>query len=356
MDLREAKKAIKKYMKNSTMSVVTLNVGDGDAIIVRFPKRQGDDVSCAVVDCYKADKTFQALKALGAKTIPFICATHPHSDHTRGIGKLIKLCKDDGMIIKQFWDSGFRHVSKIQYDLIKLLRKSADINVIYPTSGYETVINKVRVQVLSPSIQLKNRYDTFGTNINNASIVLKLEYPPKDIAPYYQAKKEVSDEVLAKEEQVKQYSVILGGDAQFDAWARITEEFPELKKTGNRGQMIDPDVIEHRPLRCQVLKAPHHMSKHGISLEVLETLHPRHILASCSNTSKHGFPHELTVLAAKDIRAKTDKDDGMIFTGHRDKERRSGTIVSLFREGKTRPNIYSLKEPVSKLAPLPDFN
>jgi hypothetical protein len=199
---------------------------------------------------------------------------------------------------------------------------------------------------------LKNRYDTFGTNINNASIVLKLEYPPKDIAPYYLTPEKTTDQDLAEEERLKQHSVILGGDAQFDAWARITEEFPELQPTGNRGQLIDTDVIEHRPLRCQVLKVPHHMSKHGISLEVLEALNPRYTIASCSNQSKHGFPHELTVMAAKDIRKKK-KDDGMRFTGHRDSEKRSGTIVTLFRETARRPLVYGLGEPVSKPAPFP---
>lgn len=356
MTPQEVRSKIKQYMKNTTMAVVTLNVGDGDAIILRFPKKQGEGVCCAVVDCYKADKTFKALKALNTETIPFICATHPHSDHTRGISKLIRLCRNDGITIKQFWDSGFRHVSKIQYDLIKLLRELNDIDLIYPTSGYETVINTVKIKILSPSIQLKNRYDTFGTNINNASIVLKLEYPPKDIAPYYQTKESVPDNVLAKEEQIKQYSVILAGDAQFDAWARITEEFPELKKTGNRGQMIDPDVIEHQPLRCQVLKAPHHMSKHGISLETLEILHPRHVIASCSNRSRHGFPHELTVLAVRDIRENPEKDDGIYYTGHRLSNKRSGTIVALFRKEVSRPNIFCLRESVTKSAPLPKFS
>ncbi len=255
------------------MSLVVLNVGDGDAIIIRFPFKYGEK-ACAVVDCYNADKTIAALKSLGTETIPFICVTHPHSDHTIGLATLIKWCLQEGIQVDQFWDSGFRHVSKIHYDLIQLLRENLSIIVIHLTSGYEMVINRVRILVLSPSIQLKNRYDTFGTSINNASIVLKLEYPPKDIAPYYLPPEKVTDEALSEEERLHQYSIILGGDAQFDAWARITEEFPDLQHTGNRGQLIDPDVIEHRPLRCQVLKVPHHMSKHGISLEVLETLNP----------------------------------------------------------------------------------
>ena len=202
MSVRDVKKAIKKNLKSSTLSLVVLNVGDGDAIIIRFPFKYGEK-ACAVVDCYNADKTIAALKALGTETIPFICATHPHSDHTMGLAKLIRLCLQEGMHIDQFWDSGFRHVSKTHYDLIQLLREEPNIKVVYPASGYETVINRVRIQVLSPSIVLKNRHDTFGTNINNASIVLKLEYPPKDIAPYYLSPEKVTDEALSEEERLK---------------------------------------------------------------------------------------------------------------------------------------------------------
>jgi beta-lactamase superfamily II metal-dependent hydrolase len=354
MGIKETKAGIKKNFDSSTLSLFVLNVGDGDAILLRFPDKYAGQVSCAIIDCYNADKTIAALENLGVEHIPFICATHPHSDHTQGMSKLIRWCLQRGITIEQFWDSGFRHVSKIHYDLIELLREHPEIKVIHPTSGYETIINRVRFVVLSPSILLKNRYDTFGTNINNASIVLKLEYPPKDIAPYYLTPEEASEKALAEEERLQQHSIILAADAQFDAWARITEEFPELKRTSNRGQMIDPDQLEHKPLRCKVLKVPHHMSKHGITLEVLETLNPRFTIASCSNQSKHGFPHDLTVMAVEDVRHK-ERDKGMRFTGHRDANKRSGSVVALFRETKVTPLIYGLEEPVSQDAPIPEL-
>ena len=65
-----SKRKSKKYLKDSTLSLVVLNVGDGDSIIIRFPFKYGEK-ACAVVDCYNADKTIAALKALGTKTIPF---------------------------------------------------------------------------------------------------------------------------------------------------------------------------------------------------------------------------------------------------------------------------------------------
>lgn len=341
---------IKKNMKNRTLALFMLNVGDGDSNIVRFPVENGK-ISCAVIDCHDSGKTIDALQKIGVAEIPFMCATHPHYDHTSGLKKVIEWCLEQKIEIKQFWDSGFRHVSKTHYDLIRTIQENPDIQFVTPTSGYQCTINSVQVTVLSPSIYLKNRYDTFGTNINNASIVLKLEYPPKEFARYFLRAEEVSDKDLAENERLKQSTVILGGDAQFDAWARITDEFPELVRTQNRGQMIDPDVIKHRPLRCQVLKIPHHMSKHGVSLEVLETIRPQFALVSCADKSKHHFPHDLTVMAMEDVWKKKSAKK-LRFTGHHDKKLRSGTIVALLNGDHKRPLIYGLGEPAGKNAPL----
>jgi beta-lactamase superfamily II metal-dependent hydrolase len=337
-------------IKDESLAIVTLNVGDGDAVVVRFPPAHGPKTG-AVVDCYKGDKTIAAIQALGITKLNFVCATHPHYDHTAGMSKLIKWCLQNGVEICEFWDSGFRHVSKTHYNLIRLLEQNPKIKVFYPTSGFETIINKVRVLVLSPSMYLKNRYDTFGTNINNASVVLKLEYPVRDIAKYYLKEEAASDAELEEVESIKQNTVILGGDAQFDAWAQITQEFPELVHTDNRGQMIDPKKKSFKPLRCQVFKVPHHMSKHGATLQVVETLLPRYTIASCDSDSEYGFPHELAVMAVEELR-KSATDKGIRYTGHPDADLSGGTIVAVLNGGSTKPKIVSLGESVSDDAPI----
>lgn len=337
-------------IKDESLAVAMLNVGDGDAVVVRFPPAHGNKTG-AVVDCYKADKTIAAIQALGINKLNFVCATHPHYDHTAGMSKLIKWCLANNVEICEFWDSGFRHVSKTQYNLFRLLEESPGIKVFSPTSGFETVINKIRVLVLSPSMYLKNRYDTFGTNINNASVVLKLEYPVRDIAKFYLKEDEASDADLEEVDSIKQNTVILGADAQFDAWAQITQEFPELVHTDNRGQMIDPKKKSFKPLRCQVLKVPHHMSKHGATLQVVETLMPRYTIASCAADSQYGFPHELAVMAVEELR-RDETDKGIRYTGHRDSSLASGTVVAILDGGSKTPNVVALNDSVSDDAPI----
>ena len=94
------------------------------------------------------------------------------------------------------------------------------------------------------------------------------------------------------------------------------------------------------------------MSKHGITLEVLETLKPNFSLASCANKSKHGFPHEITVLAAEDIKSKKTKDKGIRYTGHPEKDLRCGTLVAVMSGDGKKPRVQGLGEARTANAPL----
>lgn len=94
------------------------------------------------------------------------------------------------------------------------------------------------------------------------------------------------------------------------------------------------------------------MSKHGITLEVLETIRPRYYLVSCANSSKHGFPHELAVLAVEDLKRNV-KDKGLRYTGNRKKSLRGGTIVATMEGDGKRPKIQTLNETPSAMPPLP---
>jgi beta-lactamase superfamily II metal-dependent hydrolase len=114
-------------------------------------------------------------------------------------------------------------------------------------------------------------------NINNASIVLKLTYA--------------------------EHSAILAADAQWDSWAKMTEEFPHFEKTSDPLQHIKVEK-DFLPLKCHSMKVAHHGSKHGTALEAIERLRPKYAAISCAAQSRHDFPHELATGALDDL--KTD--------------------------------------------------
>jgi len=258
-----------------TLSVHVLNVGDGDSIVVELPEAGGSR-SHMVVDCKRGDKTIEYLKRLGATRLGLVVATHPHADHINGLVAVMKEYPDTG--IDQFWDSGFRHNSDTWYEMVRYVRDDRpSVHFVRPTSGLTTVMSGVEVTVLAPSISLRNRYDTYGVNINNSSIVLKLAY--------------------------KDESIVLAGDAQLESWGKVTEEFPHFEKTSNPAQHIKVEK-SFLPLDCKFLKVSHHGSKHGTALEVIEKLKPNVAAITCDSPSEYGFPHHLATDSIKEL---TDK-------------------------------------------------
>ncbi|MFW9991771.1 MAG: ComEC/Rec2 family competence protein [Candidatus Odinarchaeota archaeon] len=265
-----------------TLIIHFLNVGHGDTVIIELPEVEGKR-PCIVVDCYLADKTIDYLKVLGVDSLRLVVATHPHDDHIKGLEKLMKEFPVD-----QFWDSGFRHNTVTWLSLMNFIETSNKIKFTRPTAGLETFIAGVKITVLAPSISLRNRYDTYGVNINNASIVLKLEH--------------------------KEGTVILTGDAQWDSWSKITEDFPHFEETANPDQKIKVSKGLN-PLKCNILKISHHGSKRGTSFEYIERLRPNHAVISCG--TRFSMPDEITesiLREPKNIKIIETRNGSVVYT------------------------------------------
>lgn len=310
-----------------SLCVHVLNVGDGDAIVIQFPV-VGGKRKYAVVDCYSSSKTLDYLKKLEAAEpepieLEFVCATHPHYDHIAGMPKLLTAYKGR---IREYWDSGFRHTSLTAEKIVELISADPKIRFMRVTSGMETKINGVDVSVLAPSIWLRNRYDTYGVDINNASVMLKLEYKaPGSSTPSV---------------------IILGGDAQLPSWSKVLEEYPHYKKTEDPQQKIQLSS-PFNPLNCQVLKVSHHGSKHGTALECVEVLDPEYAIVSCSGSSSYGFPHEIALLSIK------ESTDRVFFTDYESVGKpRSGTTI-VTSKGVGTPDVTGLLEDANTMANPP---
>lgn len=320
-------------VESKSLCVHVLNVGDGDSIVIQFPEKDGKR-KYALVDCYLANKTINYLKKFkdvygeDVDELEFVCATHPHSDHILGIPKILDTFQGN---IQEFWGSGFRHNSGTYANIIEKIELDPNIRFFRVTSGMERTINDVKVSVLAPSIYLRNRYDTYGVNINNASVVLKLEYKAEGV--------------------VYPSVIILGGDAQFDSWSKILEEYPHYRKTDNPDSHIQIEK-SFNPLNCSVLKVAHHGSKHGTSLESVERLDPEYAIVSCSGTSRYLFPHEIARLSLEEVSDMGEKDR-IYFTDHSKPEKaKSGTTV-VITNGTTTHTIRELGEDKNKVPDPP---
>jgi competence protein ComEC len=302
-----------KPVKSNELVLHVLNVGRGDTIVVELPADREGQRSYGVVDCYDAGKVTQYINRLrerrpGRERLEFLCATHPHSDHILGIPKLLET---PGFRPQEFWDSGFRHASLTYIRILEALYDHG-VQMLRVSSGMEWYFERVRITALAPSVMLRNTYGTYGVDVNNASIVLRVEHHKGDLvlmqSELYQGTQ--NPELIRR---ASPSTVILGGDAEFDSWARINEEFP-MRETTRENEPLVKRILNM--LSCSVLKVPHHGSMHSIPLEVLERMRPS--LGVISTEQKDGtiregktteysrslFPHPGTISALMEICSK----------------------------------------------------
>lgn len=282
-------------LKNNKLRLHFINVNHGDATIIEFPDYGIPKTAhFGVVDFgakLAEDRwlTTYYMKSLVALrkdndqnfkyVIDFICVTHPHDDHYGGLSRFMKhfALKSDNKV-RSYWDCGFRTNAANYNKVLKKITDNENLTFIRLSAGTEFEFGEVRITVLAPSVDLRNRFDTYGVEKNDASVVLKVKY--------------------------KNSYAILAADAEFASWGKSTEEFPRTKSIkffkdalglAERGETSDQ-------LRCNLLRISHHGSMHGSSLEYLERLKPKHIVIPAGkqkwyedNVSKWKgyFPHPL---------------------------------------------------------------
>ena len=305
------------------LAMFFLNVGDGDSIVIRFPEEAGVP-SFGVIDSYRGAKTVALIRDLSppapaAPRIRFVCATHPHLDHISGLRNVLTTFAGR---VDEFWDSGFRFTGTTYRNLIEEVEKQGRLHrlrLLRPTSGFEFFHAGAALSILSPSIALRNRYDTYGVDINNASIVVRLTYPVGKPSLEYP---KTDGPPPAGDAAPNSSTVILGGDAQSDAWGQVLQEFPHLDPDERQWARAIGAGNGRTPLRCDLFKVSHHCSKRGINLELIERLGdtgstfgstgPPLLVSSCATDadSEYGFPHAVTQGLLREVRDPQAKAGG----------------------------------------------
>jgi hypothetical protein len=233
-------------------------------------------------------------------------------------------------LIDEMWEPGYYLATPTYFKMMDTIAGMAKVAHSQPASGTTRFIDQVKVTVLAPAVSLKNRYDSYGIDVNNSSIALRIDFPARR---YYQREKDGSFEKLPKGA-----SLILGADAQTLSWAQVMIDFPCLGPSDSAVAKALRKARGVEPLRANVFKVPHHCSKHGLNLELVEEIQPSiSLISSVREGGSYNFPHVVSLEALREgieptaQKGKAHKDDfdlGIHFTsGRDDSETDLGTIA-----------------------------
>jgi beta-lactamase superfamily II metal-dependent hydrolase len=284
--------------KPTDLVYFTLNVGDGDTQLLLLPADKKGRRQCMVVDCIRANKLFALIEALAeaellqevAPLIELVVATHPHDDHISGMPALLRRFGSEH--VHELWEPGYYHPSAAYLGMMREL-EDIDAHHLQPASGTTRFLGLVKLTVLAPGIVLRNQFDSYGVNINNASIALKIDFPA---ARTYERNKDRSYVRLPSTQ-----TLILGADAQTRSWSQVLVDFPQLGPANTAVTKAVRGAHGYEPLSAQVFKVPHHGSKHGLNLELVEDVRPAvSIVSSVHDGGRYGFPHAVTQAALRE--------------------------------------------------------
>lgn len=310
-----------------------LNVGDGDTQLLLLPEGHASGSRRAiVVDVATTAKLPALVERLAAERLidlatpelfPLVVGTHPHSDHLAGMPQFI--LRYGRRRIGQYWDPGYFHPSGPFIETMVALEDHPQIRHLQPTSGTACFIDSTKVTVLTPGIGLRGRFDTYGVAINDASLTLKVEFPATRVAEGIEPDAVYNNRTYLKLNSP--WALLLGADSQTASWSQVAVDFPELHRDHNPDLYRKMrDAVGRDPLQAQILKVPHHASKRGLNLELVERIKPRiTMISSVAGAGRYNFPHPLTVEAIREAldptghrtgrRERTDHDLGIVCTG-----------------------------------------
>ena len=231
--------------QENTLKVVVFDVGQGDSIFIQTPGEKQiliDGGESQII----LEKLNQEMK-FNDRQIDIVVLTHPHADHLGGLIEVLKRYQ-----VSAIWMTGVIHTSNVYLEFLNLIKeKNIPTKIIFSCQQDELegcsdlieIETGVQFKILYP---LENLFEKRIDNLNNSSIVMRLDYDNS--------------------------SLLLMGDAETPVEKEILENFK----------------IEE--LKADVLKVGHQGASDASSQEFLEIINPEYAIISVGADNSYGHP------------------------------------------------------------------
>ena len=252
------------------MRISVIDVGQGDAILVEFP-----DGTTMLVDAGPKALQFDAgerivvpfLKRRNISTIDLLVVSHPHSDHIGGVPAIL-----ESFDVKRVIDSGQPIRSQIySHYLTDVANEECEFGSTIAGTRIDAPAN-ARLYVLSPMSHFVDADTTHKhPNLNNTSVVLKMQYG--------------------------NISLLLVGDAEKEVERDMVTVYGDF-------------------LRSTMLKVGHHGSNTSSTEDFLNAVKPEIALISVGRNNKFRHPSPAVLQRLEQLPAtisRTDEDGALIF-------------------------------------------
>jgi competence protein ComEC len=242
------------------LRVVALDVGQGDATLVRFPDGRtwlvdaGGTLAGSRFDV-GARIVAPALRAQGIRALEALLLTHADADHVGGAAGLIPLIPP-----AQVWEG----VPIAGLPVLDVVRRAAAT----AGAGWGAV--------------------AAGRQARVAGVDVRVLHPP---APDWERRRPRNDDSVVLELRLGAVSLILPGDV---------------------GPAVEATLADTlAPSALRVLKAAHHGSRNSSTAAFLDAVRPAIVLASAGRANRHGHPDPAVVARVRERGAalyRTDRD------------------------------------------------
>ena len=240
---------------SNNLKIYFLNVGQGDSEYIKTPS--GQDI---LIDGGPDTSVLNELGKVmdfGDREINLVILSHPHADHLTGLLEVINRFKVD-----EVWETGVDYPSAT-YDNWRSEISAKQIPDKIVKAGESKNFGEAKISILYPLSPLENKKID---NLNNASIVSRLDY--------------------------KKFSVLYMGDLEKDAQTKVLNQ----------------------NLFATILKVAHHGSSNGLSEDILKVIRPviAVIEVGKDNTYGHPAPSVINLLKQYAVRIYRTDQNGTV--------------------------------------------